>query len=204
MQTNHHYKPYTNLSLNVYPANGRVLSCWTICQSCSSSASQHRRSLVLSVPCWHSHERYALPVLSMNTTANSIIARDNTPYPYPLGFPHLAKRNTFPPTNHSGPGPPTSFDTTRRERLVADRRVAHRSKRCRHRRSKFPLFALPLSLLTGIAVQISSHPLTPLPIDAKTMSSCTVPTIPRAKPLQYRMDDSGVKTFAKGTGEGYL
>lgn len=140
----------------------------------------------------------------MNTTANSIIARDNTPYPHTHGFPHLAEHNTLPPKRHSGPEPPTSSDTTRRRRLVEDRRVADRSKRCRDRRSKFPLFALPLSLLTGVAVQISSHPLTPLPIDAKTMSSCTVPTIPRAKPLQYRMDDSGVKTFAKGTGEGYL
>ncbi|KAI5450571.1 hypothetical protein NCC49_002830 [Naganishia albida] len=52
--------------------------------------------------------------------------------------------------------------------------------------------------------EISSHPLVPLPLDTTTLASCSVPTIPRSKPLQYRMDDSGVKTFAKGTGEGYL
>jgi hypothetical protein len=53
------------------------------------------------------------------------------------------------------------------------------------------------------AAQISSHPLIPLPMD-QSFVPCTVPTIPRSHPLQYRMDDNSIKTFAKGTGEGYL
>ncbi|KAJ9113934.1 hypothetical protein QFC19_000129 [Naganishia cerealis] len=52
--------------------------------------------------------------------------------------------------------------------------------------------------------EISSHPLLPLPIDVKTSATYSVPQIPRAHPLQYRLDDTGMKTFAKGTGEGYL
>ncbi len=52
--------------------------------------------------------------------------------------------------------------------------------------------------------EISAHPLLPLPIVSYEGKKETATYIPRSNPLQYRLTDTGVEVFAKGTGKGFL
>ncbi|WVN87127.1 uncharacterized protein L203_102303 [Cryptococcus depauperatus CBS 7841] len=52
--------------------------------------------------------------------------------------------------------------------------------------------------------EISSHPFGGMTASAQDDGKEDMPFVPRSKPLQYRLETSTVKVFAKGTGRGFL
>ncbi len=112
--------------------------------------------------------------------------------------------------------PPRGPRPRRRRMVVARRRARERTQRGRHGRGGWPVaFALcaPQNANTKSRTQISSHPLLPPPVSESARNRDAADEqaapafgtlVPTAHPLQYRLSETGIEVFAKGTGRGFL